>query len=186
MPPSAPASTPQSSPIETAHDHAAETPEQAQLGTPSSPARLRGLQRSATLNDLDRHMTENIASSDAPRSPTRRAPNTSIRVRATVPDPVVAAPDAPRAAAQPGTTANQQRLSIAGRILVFFGYGRNNKARKELVSLISSLVVDASQVKHIVGCPTLFLRPIDPAYCIVPSPLFCRFSGNRLSRSSLS
>jgi hypothetical protein len=166
MPPSPPISTPQSSPIETAHDQslvAAETPEQAQLGTPSSPARLRGLQRSATLesffNDLDRHMTENTASNDT-RSPTRRVANSPIRVRATVPDPVVAAPDAPRAATQP-SAGNQQRLSTAGRILVFFGYGRNNKARKELVSLISSLVMDSSQVRHIVGYPTLLRPPID-------------------------
>jgi hypothetical protein len=152
MPPRPSIITPQSSPIETAHDHslvAAETPEQAQLGTPSGPALLRELQQSATLesflDDLDRHMTENPAPNDT-RSPTRRVANNHVRVRAAVPDPVLAAPNVPRVAVPPSTTGNQPRLSIAGRILVFFGYGRNNRARKELVSLISSLVVDASQV----------------------------------------
>jgi hypothetical protein len=150
MPPS-PISTPQSSPIDTAYEPslvAAETPQQTQLGTPSGPAILRELQGSATLesflDDLDRHMTENAASNDT-RPPTRRVASDPVRVRAAVPDPVVAAPNAPRAAVPPSSTGNQ-RLSTAGRILVFFGYGRNNKARKELVSLITSLVVDASQV----------------------------------------
>ena len=32
--------------------------------------------------------------------------------------------------------------------LVFFGYGPNNRARKELVSVVSTLVVDMSQVCH--------------------------------------
>ena len=164
MPPSPSVSSPQSPPppIETAHDHsfvAAEPPEQAQSGTPSGPAALREQQRSATLesllDELDRHMTENISNDS--RSPTRRAPNSPVRVRHTIPDPVAAAPNAPRATTVPPspTSNNHQRLSIAGRILVFFGYGRNNRARKELVSLIISLVVDASQVRHILGCPTM-------------------------------
>ena len=163
MPPSPSVSSPQSPPppIETAHDHsfvAAEPPEQAQSGTPLGPAALREQQRSATLesllDELDRHMTENISNDS--RSPTRRAPNSPVRVRHAIPDPVAAAPNAPRATAPPSPTSNNhQRLSIAGRILVFFGYGRNNRARKELVSLIISLVVDASQVRHILGCPTI-------------------------------
>ncbi|KAI9442227.1 hypothetical protein H4582DRAFT_2109891 [Lactarius indigo] len=51
----------------------------------------------------------------------------------------------------PSTPGNQRqpRLSIAGRILVFFGYGRNNRARKELVSVIWALTVDFSQVSYI-------------------------------------
>ena len=148
MPPSPSIPSPQSLHIETAHDHSfvtAEPPQQAQLGTPSSPAVLR---RSTTLesflDDLDRRMTENTASNDT-RSPTRRVTISPIRVRAAAPDPVVAVPSAPGAAVPPSPDS-QQSLSIAGRILVFFGYGRNNRARKELVSLISSLVIDASQV----------------------------------------
>jgi hypothetical protein len=62
---------------------------------------------------------------------------------------VVAAPNVPRAAAaQPTRAGNQQRLSIAREILVFFGYGRNNRARKELVSVISVVMVDLSQVSR--------------------------------------
>jgi hypothetical protein len=108
------------------------------------------------LDDLDRWIAENTASNDT-RSPTTRrvtrSPttrhiiNNHVRVRAAGPDPVVVAPSIPRAAVPPTPSGgNQQRLSIAGRILVFFGYGRNNEARKELVSLICSLVVDTSQV----------------------------------------
>lgn len=163
MPPS-PSSPQFPPPIETAHDRsfvAAEPPEQAQVGTPSGPAALRERQRPATLesllDELDRHMTENISNDS--RSPTRRTPNSPVRVRHALPDPVAATPNSPRAAAPPNPTSNnQQRLSIAGRMLVFFGYGRNNKARKELVSLIISLVVDASQVRHILGCPTIGAR----------------------------
>ena len=189
MPPSPSILTPQSSSsprVETAHDHAfvttVETPEQAQLGTPSGPALLRELQRSATLesilDDLDRHMSENTASNDTRPSTapsTRRlvAANTPIRVRGVAPDPVIAAPNAPRAAVLPTPSGTPQHLSIAGRILIFFGYGRNNRARKELVSLITSLVVDAAQVRHIVGVSG-FLCPIDSG---VPY---------RLSRSSRS
>jgi hypothetical protein len=150
--PSVPSS--QSSPIETAHDRspvAAETPEQPELGTPSSPTLSSGLQGPANLesllDDLDRRMAENTASNDTRSPTTRRVTNHHVRVRAAGPDPIVVAPSTPRAAVPPAPTGgNQQRLSITGRILVFFGYGRNNRARKELVSLIVSLVVDTSQV----------------------------------------
>jgi hypothetical protein len=150
--PSVPSS--QSSPIETPHDRspvAVETPEQPELGTPSSPTVLSGSQGPANLesllDDLDRRMAENAASNDIRSPTTRRATNNRVRVRAAGPDPVVVAPSTPRAAVpQTPTVGNQQRLSIAGRVLVFFGYGRNNRARKELVSLISSLVIDTSQV----------------------------------------
>ncbi len=162
--------SPQTSLIETPHDRSpvtAETREQPQLETPSSPPRLRGFQQGSTnfesiLDDLDRAiMAENSTSNDRRSPTTRRVANNHIRVRTVGPDPIVVAPSTPRVAVPPTpTNGNQQRLSIAGRILVFFGYGRNNRARKELVSLISSLVIDTSQVRHIVGCPTT-LRPID-------------------------
>jgi hypothetical protein len=193
MPSSPSVPTPQSSPgprVETAHDHAfvtaaAETPEQAQLGTPSGPALLRGHQRSATLesilDDLDRHMTENTASNDTPRPSTRRIANTPIRVRGAAPDPVIAAPNAPRVAVPPSPTVNPQNLSIAGRVLVFFGYGRNNRARKELVSLISSLVVDASQVRHIVGCPAFYARFTGRTVQIIAIITFLTISTHRRS-----
>lgn len=164
--PSIPTPQPSSPRVETAHDHAfvttAETPEQAQLGTPSGPALLRELQRSATLesilDDLDRHMTENTASNDTRPSTRRVGGNTPIRIRGVAPDPVIGAPNVPRAAVLPSPSGTPQRLSIAGRILIFFGYGRNNRARKELVSLITSLAVDASQVRHILGCIALYAR----------------------------
>jgi hypothetical protein len=149
--PSSPSSvpSPQSSPIETAHDRspvAVETPEQPQLGTPSSPA-LLSANLESLLDDLDRRMAENTASNNTRSPTTRRVTNNHVRVRAAGPDPIVVAPSTPRAAVPPTPAGgNQQRLSIAGRILVFFGYGRNNRARKELVSLISSLVIDTSQV----------------------------------------
>jgi hypothetical protein len=154
MPPSPIVPSSQPSPIETAHDRppvAAETPEQPQLGTPSSPTLLSGFQGPANLesllDDLDRRMAENTASNDTRSPTTRRGANNHVRVRAAGPDTVVVAPSTLRAAVPPTPTGgNQQRLSIAGRILVFFGYGRNNRARKELVSLICSLVVDTSQV----------------------------------------
>jgi hypothetical protein len=154
MPPSPTVPSPPSSPIETAHDRspvATETPEQPQVGTTSGPTQLSGFQGTANLesllDDLDRRMAENTASNDTRSPPTRRGPNHHVRVRAPGPDPVFIAPSTPRVAVPPpSTSGNQQRLSIAGRILVFFGYGRNNRARKELVSLICSLVVDSSQV----------------------------------------
>jgi hypothetical protein len=147
--PSVPSSP--SSPIETAHVRspvAAETPEPPQVGTTSGPTQLSGFQGTANLesllDDLDRRMAENTASNDT-RSPTTR--RNHVRVRAAGPDPVVVAPSTPRVPVPPpSTSGNQQRVSIAGRVLVFFGYGRNNRARKELVSLIYSLVVDTSQV----------------------------------------
>ena len=150
--PSVPSSP--SSPVETAHDRspvANETPDQPEQGTPSSPTALSGFQDPANLwsllDDVDRHIAENAASNDTRSPTTRRATNNRVRVRAAGPDPVVVAPSTPRAAVpHTPTVGNQQRLSIAGRILVFFGYGRNNRARKELVSLISSLVIDTSQV----------------------------------------
>lgn len=164
--PSVPSSP--SSPTETAHDRSpvvAETPEEPQPGIPSSPPQLSGLQGSTNLesllDDLDRRMAENTASEDT-RSPDTRSPparrvtNNHVRVRASGPDPIVVAPSTPRVAAPPApTVGNQQRLSLAGRILVFFGYGRNNKARKELVSLISSLVVDISQIIAIITLLTI-------------------------------
>ncbi|KAH9993943.1 hypothetical protein BJV77DRAFT_961606 [Russula vinacea] len=93
-------------------------------------------------------MSENTASNDTRPSTapsTRRlvAANTPIRVRGVAPDPVIAAPNAPRAAVLPS------------RILIFFGYGRNNRARKELVSLITSLVVDAAQIIAIITFLTI-------------------------------
>ena len=98
-------------------------------------------------------MAENIAPNNPPSPTTPRTANSQVQAgsgrrhaRPVYPDPVIAAPNAPRAAAPPSPTTNQQRLTIAGRILVFFGYGRNNRARKELVSVISSVVVDISQV----------------------------------------
>ena len=156
MPPSPSVPSSQSSPIETetAHDRspvAAETPEQPQPGAPSSPPRLSGFQGPANLesllDDLDRRMAENTTSNDTRSPTTRRVTNNRVRVRAAGPNPVVVAPSAPRVVVPPTPTGgNQQRLTIAGRILVFFGYGRNNRARKELVSLICSLVIDTSQV----------------------------------------
>ncbi|KAI0277607.1 hypothetical protein BGY98DRAFT_1089861 [Russula aff. rugulosa BPL654] len=72
------------------------------------------------------------------------------------PDPIIAAPSTPRVVVPPPPSGgNQRRLSIAGRILVFFGYGRNNRARKELVSLICSLVVDSSQIIAIITLLTV-------------------------------
>ena len=156
MPPSPTVPSSQSSPIETTHDHspvAAETPEQPQVGTPSSPTLSSGYQGPANANleslldDLDRRMAETTASNDIRAPTTRHVANNHIRVRAAGPDPIVVVPSTPRAVVPPTpAVGNQQRLSIAGRILVFFGYGRNNRARKELVSLICSLMVDWAQV----------------------------------------
>jgi hypothetical protein len=98
----------------------------------------------------------------APRAPTNRAlePPTQRHFRTALPrpaitDPVIAGPNAPMTVLPPSTPGNQRppRLSIAGRILMFFGYGRNNRARKELVSVIWALVVDFSQVSHICTSP---------------------------------
>ena len=139
---------------------AEETPQQAQPGTLSGSAASTRLQPSATLESLldalDRGMMTETAVPNNPPSPTtpRAANNAQAssgrrHVRPVFPDPVAAAPTVPRAVAtQPSPAGNQQRLSIAGRILVFFGYGRNNRARKELVSVISSVVIDLSQVSR--------------------------------------
>lgn len=161
MPSSPSVSSPPSSPIETAHDRssvAAETPEQPQVGTTSSPTQLSGFQGrtnlESLLDDLDRRMmAENTASNDRRSPTTRRVTNNHVRVRVAGPDPIIAAPSTPRVVVPPPPNGgNQRRLSIAGRILVFFGYGRNNRARKELVSLICSLVVDSSQVSVLLAC----------------------------------
>ncbi|KAH9083527.1 hypothetical protein EDB83DRAFT_2502548 [Lactarius deliciosus] len=64
----------------------------------------------------------------------------------------------------PSTPGNQRqpRLSIAGRILVFFGYGRNNRARKELVSVIWALTVDFSQIVAIITLLTISTHSKSP------------------------
>jgi hypothetical protein len=148
--PSVPSS--QSSPIERTDDRlsvVAESPEQPQRGAPSGHALLSDLQDPTNLesflDDLDRRMAENTPSNDT-QSP--RVTDNRVRVRAAGPDPIVVAPSTPRVAVpHTPTSGTQQRLSIAGHILVFFGYGRNNKARKELISLICSLFIDTSQVR---------------------------------------
>jgi len=161
MPASPTLPSPQPAHIETSHDGfpvAAETPQQAQPGILSDSAMTAGLQRSSTLESIldalsGGTMAENIAPNNPPSPTTPHTANSQVQagsgrrhVRPVYPDPVTAAPNAPRAVAPPSPTTNQQRLTIAGRILVFFGYGRNNRARKELVSVISSVVVDISQV----------------------------------------
>lgn len=158
MPASPTLPSPQSTHIETTHDGlpvAAQTPQQAQPGILSDSTIPTGLQRSPSLESAlgGGTMTENTIHNIPPSPTTPRATNSQAQagsgrrhVRPAFPDPVTAAPNAPRAVAPPSPTTNQQRLTIAGRILVFFGYGRNNKARKELVSVISSVVIDLSQV----------------------------------------
>jgi hypothetical protein len=163
MPASPSQSPPQPAPIQTTQDGppvAEETSQPAQPGTLSGSAVSTRLQPSATLESLldalDRGIMTETAVPNVPPSPTTprganhaQASPGRRHVRPTFPDPVAAAPNVPRAAAaQPSRAGNQQRLSIAGRILVFFGYGRNNRARKELVSVISSVVVDLSQVSR--------------------------------------
>jgi hypothetical protein len=156
MPASSPLSPPQP-PIEATHDHpvvGAEAPEQTQPGTLSSTTIPGDLQRSPTLESLldaldGGAMAESTVPNNTPPS-TPHAANTQAgsgnRHVPAFPVPVIAAPIVPRAPAPPSPTANQPRLSISGRILVFFGYGRNNRARKELVSVICAVVVDVSQV----------------------------------------
>ena len=161
MPASPTLPSPQLVHIETTHDGlsvAAETPQQAEPGILSDSAITTGLQRSPTIESIldalgEGTMAENTVPINPPSPTTPRTSNSQAQagsgrrhVRSGFPDPVIAAPNAPRAVAPPSPTTNQQRLTIAGRILVFFGYGRNNKARKELVSVISSVVVDLSQV----------------------------------------
>jgi hypothetical protein len=161
MPASPTQPSPQPAQVEPTHEGlpvAAEQPHQAPPGTLPDTAMATGLQRTPSLESIldalgEGTMTENTVPNDPPPSTTPRAANNQTQtgpsrrhVRPVFPDPVIAAPNAPRAVAPPSPTANQQRLTIAGRILVFFGYGRNNRARKELVSVISSIVVDLSQV----------------------------------------
>lgn len=170
MPASPSQSPPQPAPIQTTQDDppvAEETPQPAQPGTLSGSAVSTRLQPSTTLESLldalDRGiMTENVVPNVPPSPTTPRPANNHAQassgrrhVRPVFPDPVAAAPNVPRAAAaQPSPAGNQQRLSIAGRILVFFGYGRNNRARKELVSVISSVIVDLSQVSRYLAART--------------------------------
>lgn len=161
MPASPPPSPSQPPRIETTHDGpsvAAETPEQSQPGRLSGSTVSTNLQRSATLESildaLGRDiMTENAAPNNPPSPTTPRTANSHAQansarrnIRPPFHDPIVVAANTPRAVAPPSPTGNQQRLSIAGRVLVFFGYGRNNRARKELVSVICSVFLDASQV----------------------------------------
>jgi hypothetical protein len=172
MPASPSQSPPQPAPIQTTQDGppvAEETPQLAQPGALSGSAISTRLQPSTTLESLldalDRGiMTENVVPNIPPSPTTPRAANNPAQassgrrhVRPVFPDPVATAPNVPRAAAaQPSPAGNQhqQRLSIAGRILVFFGYGRNNRARKELVSVISSVIVDLSQVSRYLAVRT--------------------------------
>ncbi|KAI0319162.1 hypothetical protein OF83DRAFT_1282114 [Amylostereum chailletii] len=51
----------------------------------------------------------------------------------------------------------RQRMSPLRRLLVFFGYGRNNKARKELVSVLWTFVVDIAEVSVL---PSIFVTII--------------------------
>ena len=166
-------SLPQSSSIEPRHNHpltiAADTPEHPQPGTIQVPPILGRQERSATLESLletlnRASMQENRSLNPTPLPTPRAATNRSQgppghrHVRPVIPDPVIPGPNAPMTVLPPSTPGNRRprRLSIAGRILVFFGYGRNNRARKELVSVISTLVVAFSQVgdRHL---PTLCL-----------------------------
>ena len=173
---SAPQSLPQSSSIESAHNRphtvATDTPELPQPGTNPDPPILGVQERSATLESL----LESLNRASMPENPTlnptlfptsRVATNRSQEplghrhVRPVIPDPVILGPNAPMTVL-PSTPGNQrpQRLSIAGRILVFFGYGRNNKARKELVSVIWALVVNFSQVGHIYPLYALMMQRV--------------------------
>ncbi|KAI9461729.1 hypothetical protein F5148DRAFT_1214795 [Russula earlei] len=185
MPTSPPLSPPPSSLTESRHDHplvaAAETPEQAQRGSLSASAIPGGLQQSVTIgSSLDapdrRSMAENTISNDNTSPPPARAANNrphtgSARrhVRPALPDPAVAAPNVSRAAVQPspsGGNAQEERLSAGGRILFFFGYGRNNRARKELVSVISSVAMDVSQIVVIIAFLTISSHRRSP---LIPS-----------------
>jgi hypothetical protein len=186
--PSVPGS--QSSPIERADGRlpvVPESPEQPQLGASSGHALLSNLQDPANLesflDDMDRRMAEDTASNDT-LSP--RVTDNHVGVRAAGPDPIVVAPNTPPGATVPhtptGSNQQQQRLSIAGHLLVFFGYGRNNKARKELVSLISSLFIDMSQVSVWLG---LFISTFTPDLFGRGAAYLVRiWFENRLSRSS--
>lgn len=170
MPASLTQSLPQSSRIESVQNRPlteiADTPEDPQPGTNPVPPILGPQERAATLESLFEALNRNSMPENttlgtppfpAPRivanrpqePPARRHVRTAIP-RPVIPDPVIAGPNAPMTVLPPSTPGNQrpQRLSIAGRILMFFGYGRNNRARKELVSVIWALAVDFSQVSH--------------------------------------
>jgi hypothetical protein len=175
MPASLTQSLPQSSRIESIQNHPlteiADTPEDPQPGTNQIPPILGPHPRAATLESLFEALNRSSMPDNTlgtpplttPRVPTNRnqEPPGPRHVRLAVPrpiipDPVIAGPNAPMTVPPPSTPGNQrqQRLSIAGRILMFFGYGRNNRARKELVSVIWALAVDFSQASHSsLGCP---------------------------------
>jgi hypothetical protein len=161
-------SPPQLPPIETAHEGppvAAETPQQAQPvpGTLSASVVSTGPQRSATPGSLidesesDRSiMAENAVPSISPPPPTTlcatddhaQAGSGHRDIPPPLPDPTVAAPNVSEAVSPPSPTESQRKLSIVGRILDFFGYGQNNRERKELVSFISSVALALSQVSR--------------------------------------
>lgn len=168
-------SLPQSSRIESTQNNqlteieVGDTPEHPQPGTNPVAPILGAQERSATLESLFEALSRTpmpdnttLGTPSLPRTATNRTqePPTHRHIRLAVPrpvipDPVVAGPNTPMTVLPPSTPANQrqQQLSIAGRILMFFGYGRNNRARKELVSVIWALVVDFSQVSHICISP---------------------------------
>ncbi|KAH9176306.1 hypothetical protein EDB89DRAFT_1940390 [Lactarius sanguifluus] len=175
MPASPVLSLPQSSRIESSHNHplteVADTPELPQPGTiPITP--IPGVQeRSATLESLlealnRASMSENTTLHPTPLPPRAVAyrPQEPHGHRHVLPDPVIAGPNPPMAVLPPSTPGNQRqpRLSIAGRILVFFGYGRNNRARKELVSVIWALTVDFSQIVAIITLLTISTHSKSP------------------------
>ncbi|KAI0256101.1 hypothetical protein BJV78DRAFT_1169213 [Lactifluus subvellereus] len=172
-------SPPQSPSTETTHDHplaAADTPEpeHTQPGTAVIPAIPGVLERSTTtdswLDTFNRvNMPENtVVNNTPPPTPHTPTPNNHARdssgrrnVRPTIPDPVIAAPSPPRVVVH-RTAGNQPRLTVAGHILAFFGYGRNNRARKELVSIIWTLVVDFSQIIAIITFLTISTHRASP------------------------
>jgi hypothetical protein len=162
MPEDPPPSQPQPTRTETTDEPLAAgdtpAPEQPQPESPVIPTIPGESERSSTLSSLLDAMSgatvpENNVINNTPPSPhtadnhRRDTSNSSTRrpIRTVIPDPVAAVPNAPRIVVH-RTNGNQQRLSVAGRVLAFFGYGRNNRARKELVSIIWTLVVDFSQV----------------------------------------
>ncbi len=171
MPASPTESLLQSPRIESTHDHplaaVADMPEHPQPGTIPIPPIPGVPERSATLESLFEALnrasmpdntTLNATSFPSTLAATTRSqdPPSHRHVRPVILDPVIEGPHAPMTVLPPSTPGNhrQQRLSIASRILMFFGYGRNNRARKELVSVIWALMVDFSQVRHIsLICP---------------------------------
>lgn len=177
MPASLTQSLPQSLRIESTQNNplteieVGDTPEHPQPGTNPVAPILGAQERSATLESLFEalsrtSMPENTTLSTPPLPFPRAVTNRSqeppghrhVRPaipRPVIPDPVIAGPNDPMTVLPPSTPGNQRppRLSIAGRILMFFGYGRNNRARKELVSVIWALVVDISQVSPICVSP---------------------------------